>query len=235
MNTALKPYLTRSAGAHAVVLAAFAFYTPSIARNADKVYTIDFVGGPAVMQSAGPAAPAEKDPGPAEPAKPAQQAEQDTYATKKHRAVALPRPSLLSGWTRSSALPKPSLGQGTGTSASAAATAPAAGMPGDAAGVATDRPDFPYPWYIAQVRQMLWAAWQRRMPAASGEGVVVFAIMRNGAFTDLRMESSSGDQAFDDAALESVQAASPFPALPTDFSEPFLKIHLTLKSEASWR
>lgn len=235
MNTALKPYLTRSAVAHSVVLAFFAFYTPSLAKKADKVYTIDFVGGPAVLQSAAPAATPEKDAAPAEPAKPTQQAEQDTYATRKHRAVALPRPSLLSGWTRSSALPKPSLGQGTSSGAAAASQAPAAGMPGDAAGVATDRPDFPYPWYIAQVRQMLWAAWQKRMPAASGEGVVVFAIMRNGAYTDLQMESSSGEQGFDDAALESVQAAAPFPALPSDFSEPFLKIHLTLKSEAAWR
>ena len=82
---------------------------------------------------------------------------------------------------------------------------------------------------------MLWVAWQKRMPASSGEGVVVFAIVRNGAFTDLRMESSSGDEAFDNAAIESVQAAAPFPALPSDFTEPFLKIHLTLKSEASWR
>ncbi len=77
----------------------------------------------------------------------------------------------------------------------------AAGMPGDAAGVATDLPNFPYPWYISQMRQMLWAAWQKRMPPASGEGVVMFAIVRNGAFTDLRMESSSGDSAFDQAAM----------------------------------
>lgn len=235
MNAALKPYLTRSAGAHAVVLAFFAFYTPSLVKKADKVYTIDFVGGPVVLQSAAPAASPEKEAGPAEPAKPTQQAEQDTYATRKHRAVALPRPSLLSGWTRSSALPKPSLAQGAPAGGAAPAATGAAGGMNEAVGAETDRPDFPYPWYIAQVRQMLWAAWQKRMPAASGEGVVVFAIMRNGAFTDLRMESSSGDQAFDDAALESVQAASPFPPLPSDFSEPFLKIHLTLKSEASWR
>ena len=82
---------------------------------------------------------------------------------------------------------------------------------------------------------MLWAAWQKRMPASTGEGIVVFAIVRNGAFTDLRMESSSGDNDFDNAAIESVQAAAPFPALPSDFAEPFLKIHLTLKSEPSWR
>lgn len=235
MNAALKPYFARSAGVHVFALLAFALYTPSLAKKADKVYMIDFVGGPAVLQSAAPAPEAaEKGGGEPQAAKPEQQAEQDTYATKRHGRVALPRPSLLSGWTRSSALPAPSLARGAG-GAAAAAPAPAAGMPGDAAGIATDLPNFPYPWYITQVRQMLWAAWQRRMPATSGEGVVVFSIVRNGNFTDLRMESSSGEQAFDEAAIESVQAAAPFPALPSDFAEPFLKIHLTLKSEPSWR
>lgn len=234
MTEALKPYLARSTGLHAVVLIAAALYVPSALKKADKVYMIDFVGGPPVIQSAGPATPETARAADPEPARPAQQAEADTFATKKHGAIALPRPSLLRGWTDRKAPPKPSLAPGTETSVGPAAGA-AAGMPGDAAGVATDLPNFPYPWYISQVRQMLWAAWRRRMPAASGEGVVVFAIVRNGAFTDLRMESSSGDAAFDEAAIEAVQAAAPFPALPSDFGEPFLKIHLTLKSEASWR
>ncbi|MBI4060689.1 MAG: TonB family protein [Elusimicrobia bacterium] len=232
MTAALKPFLARSAGLHAAALVAAAFYAPSALRKADKVYMIDFVGGPAVLQSAGPAAalgPAET-----EPRKPTPQAEADSFATNKRRAIALPRPSLLKGWSDKKTPPKPSLAAGPET-AMTQAPGPAGGMPGDAAGVATDLPNFPYPWYISQARQMLWAAWRKRMPAASGEGVVVFAIMRGGAFTDLRMESSSGDREFDDAALEAVQAAAPFPALPSDFAEPFLKIHLTLKSEASWR
>lgn len=237
MTQALKPYLARSGGLHAALLVAAAFYAPSALKKADKVYTIDFVGGPAVMQSAAPveAAPAEKAPAAEpEPQKATPQADADTFATKKNRAVALPRPSLLKGWTERKPPPRPSLMSGKETTMGAA-PGEAAGMPGSAAGVATDLPNFPYPWYISQVRQMLWAAWQKRMPAASGEGVVVFSIMRNGAFTDLRMESSSGDAGFDEAALDAVQAAAPFPALPSDFGEPFLKIHLTLKSEASWR
>lgn len=234
MTTALKPFLARSAGLHTALVVAAMFYVPSALKKADKVYIIDFVGGPAVMQSAGPAAatrPAKPDGGPAQPA---QQAEADTFATKKHRAVALPRPSLLKGWSDRKEPPRPSMAAGAET-AMASAAGPAGGMPGNAAGVATDLPNFPYPWYISQVRQMLWTAWQKRMPASSGEGVVVFAIVRNGAFVDLRMESSSGDSDFDEAAVAAVQAASPFPALPSDFTEPFLKIHLTLKSEASWR
>jgi protein TonB len=234
MTGALKPYLARSTGVHMALLVAAAFYAPSALKKADKVYMIDFVGGPAVLQSAGPAAAAKAEPD-AAPAKPAQQsADPDSFATKKNRAVALPRPSLLQGWTDRKAPPKPSLSAGAEPSMGQGA-GPAGGMPGDAAGVSTDLPNFPYPWYISQVRQMLWTAWRKRMPAASGEGTVVFSIVRNGAFVDLRMESSSGDAAFDEAAVEAVQAAAPFPALPADFGEPFLKIHLTLKSEASWR
>lgn len=233
MTSALKPYLARSATLHTALLIAAAFYVPSALKKADKVYMIDFVGGPAVIQTAGPAAAAAPEPD-AAPARPTQQAEADTFATKKHRGIALPRPSLLQGWSDRKAPARPSMSAVPETAMAPAAGA-AAGMPGNAAGVATDLPNFPYPWYISQVRQMLWAAWQKRMPASSGEGIVMFSIMRNGAFTDLRMESSSGDGDFDNAALAAVQAASPFPALPSDFGEPFLKIHLTLKSESSWR
>jgi TonB family protein len=232
MTEAIKPYLARSAGLHAAVLVAFALYVPAALKKADKVYMIDFVGGPAVLQSAGPAAAAPAEP--ADAARPVQQAEKDTFAAKKHGPVALPRPSLLKGWTDRKPAIKPSLLSPTEPAVTGAPGA-AAGMPGSAAGIATDLPNFPYPWYISQVRQMLWTAWQKRMPGSSGEGIVVFAIMRNGNYTDLQMESSSGDAAFDQAATDAVQAAAPFPALPSDFAEPFLKIHLTLKSETSWR
>jgi protein TonB len=85
------------------------------------------------------------------------------------------------------------------------------------------------------VRLSLWQAWQTRMPRLDADGGVSFSILRNGSITDLEIESSSGDPSFDRAALESVQAAAPFPPLPADFHEQFLKIHLTLKSEEAWR
>lgn len=236
MTGALKPYLMGSTGLHVAVMLGVAMYAPSALKKTDKVYMIDFVGGPAVVQSAGPAASAVKADPPSAPARPTQQAtDPDSFATKKNRAVALPRPSLLQGWTESKAPPKPSLMSPAGEASMNQAPGPAGGMPGDAAGIATDLPNFPYPWYITQVRQMLWTAWRARMPSASAEGVVVFSIVRNGAFVDLKVSSSSGDAGFDEAAVEAVRAAAPFPALPSDFTEPFLKIHLTLKSEASWR
>ena len=230
MTDPLRPYLLRSFGAHGALLAGLALFGGRAAVKSDKVYTIDFVGATSI-QSAGPsAAPKGLNFETAAP-RPAPQADPDEWASgrRKPGSYALPRPSLLKGWkdTALAAPIKPSMSQGAGTTTPNAAPGGAAGD----AGVATDLPNFPYPWYISQIRLMLWQAWQKRMPGGGGEGVVVFSILRNGTPTDLRMSSSSGDSGFDTAAVESVQAAAPFPALPSGFGEPFLKIHLTLRSQ----
>ena len=96
MTDALKPFLARSAGLHAAALIVAAFYAPSALKKADKVYMIDFVGGPAVIQTAAPADPRPPEPD-GGPAKPEQQADPDSFATKRHRATVLPRPSLQIG------------------------------------------------------------------------------------------------------------------------------------------
>ena len=90
--------------------------------------------------------------------------------------------------------------------------------------------DFPYPWYISQIRMALWRQWSARMPGGGGSSVVVFSILPDGHITDLRTEQSSGDAGFDLTALGAVQDAAPFPPLPTGFKKPFLTIHLTLTS-----
>jgi TonB family protein len=222
----LRPYLYRSFALHGALLAGAAFFGGRAAISADKVYTIDFVGSTQIATSGAAAERAAAVE--AQAARPAPQADPDEWSTGRKRKgpYALPRPSLLKGWKDAAvtAPQKPTLGQGS------QAGTPGMGTGGQA-GVETDLNNFPYPWYISQIRLMLFNEWQKRMPGGGGEGVVVFSIMRNGAPTDLRMESSSGDSGFDAAATESVQAAAPFPALPSGFSEPFLKIHLTLRSQ----
>jgi protein TonB len=244
MNETLKPFLARSFGAHAAVVAAFVFLVPHRGPKLDKVYMIDFVGGPTTITSAGASAPSAATRPASAPSAVAAQADPDAVAVKgkRHGPIALPRPSLLTGGGRetdagASASPSASLaGPGAPSAASALPTASGAAGPASAgAGVSTDLPNFPYPWYISQVRLMLWQAWQKRMPRLDAEGAVGFSIMSNGSFTDLSVESSSGDAGFDAAALAAVQAAAPFPALPSDFHEKFLKIHLALKSEEAWR
>lgn len=251
MNDALKPYLARSASLHVLAVGAFAVFAARAVPKADKVYMIDFVGGSnATLASLGPSAPAAAS-APrraAAPSEVAPQADPDAVAVrgKKRGPTALPRPSLLRGGGKESdagtAPDSNSSLAGAAPATPAATAAPAAGAGGgtggaatNATGVTTDLPNFPYPWYISQVRLMLWQEWRKRMPRLDAEGAVSFSILRNGGVTDLETESSSGDSGFDQAAVQSVQAAAPFPALPSDFREPFLKIHLTLKSEEAWR
>lgn len=231
MNEALKPFFARSLGLHAGVFVALLLLGGRSARKADKVYMIDFVGG-TTISAAGPAAAAPAVMTPPAPAKAGPQADPDALAAKGGRRP-LPRPSLLRGARDEAPAPAAAAPASPAVSAAAAPAGPSGG--GASAGVSTDLPNFPYPWYISQVRQMLWQAWRKRMPRVEAEGVVVFSILRSGASTDLRVESSSGDEDFDRAALESVKAAAPFPELPRDFREPFLKVHLSLKSESGWR
>lgn len=232
MNEALKPYLARSLGLHAVGAAVLLFAAQRGGLKTDKVYMIDFVGPSAtILSSRGGAAKGA----PAAAARITAQADPDSFSRGRRGPIVLPRPSLLRGGREEpsvAAPPAPSMSAAPGAGPAQAAAGP--GGPAGA-GVSTDLPNFPYPWYISQVRLMLWQAWQKRMPRLDAEGTVVFSILRNGSSTDLRIESSSGDSDFDRAALESVQAAAPFPALPSDFRESFLKIHLTLKSEEAWR
>jgi len=236
VNEALKPYLARSFGLHAAAVAAFLFLAPRAGLKTANVYTIDFIGPSVTLASAAPAGPA-----PSAPAKPADeipaQTDPDAIAPGRHGPAPLPRPSLLTGAQdkRPTTPASPDSLAGPGASKPDSAAPATGGSAAAGAGVTTDLPNFPYPWYISQVRLMLWQSWQRKMPALDAEGAVGFSVLPNGSYTDLQVESSSGDAGFDRAAMAAVEAAAPFPPLPRDFHEPFLKIHLALKAEVSWR
>jgi TonB family protein len=95
----------------------------------------------------------------------------------------------------------------------------------------TDAANFPYPWYITQVRESLWTAWTERMPSAGSLRCTMrFVITRSGAVKSVSVEKSSGNRLFDSAAESSVQAAAPFQTLPDDFLEDRLTVHVEFKA-----
>lgn len=231
----IKPYLTYSVAAHALVAAGALRLLTGISSQPSQVYTIDFVGPSATIQSITAESEAPKSAPEANVAPPAsaQASEFDEFGRRhRHKPFVLPRPSLLGGFQAQEEKPVAE------TTPAAVNPAPAAGasVPSGAggppsAGIATDMPNFPYPWYISQVRASLWNLWSSRMPKGAGQCVIVFSILPNGGLVDLRTEESSGDSAFDLTAMSAVQDAAPFPGLPKAFKEPFLKIHVTLKSQ----
>jgi TonB family protein len=92
--------------------------------------------------------------------------------------------------------------------------------------VSADVSDFPFAWYLRQVLAKVEQGWSRRPPISEPrERPVIFVeILRDGSIAPPRIERSSGNAFYDQAALRAVIEASPFPELPKEWKRPTLRI-----------
>lgn len=214
----MRSYLIYSSSAHFLLLAVILFF----GRNAfhlkkTEAYYVDFIGPSSVvtMQKAAAAEGSEapksaaaerKAPRASKAAKP----DEDDFSSG-----ALPAPSVLAGGARLVDEEKPKSGAGGEN-----------GAP-----MITDSANFPYPWYITQVREALWTAWTGKMPSAGNlRCTVQFSILRDGSVKSVSVEKSSGNRLFDNAAESSVESSAPFASLPDDFYEDKLTVHVEFKA-----
>ncbi len=218
----MRAYLLYSSSAHFVLLAAL-FFAGRNAMGAKKqqAYYIDFIGPSSVVTMAKAADAPGRGEVPAAKAAPAAKTAGKTAAAAKaappdeddFSGGALPKPSVLSGGAKLFETEKPAPG-GEG------------GSP-----LITDSANFPYPWYITQVREALWNSWTSRMPSAGSLRCTVrFSISREGDIKSVSVEQSSGNRLFDNAAESAAQAAAPFAPLPDDFFEDRLTVHVEFKA-----
>ena len=214
----MRSYLIYSSWAHFLLLAVIFFFS----RNAfnlkkTEAYYVDFIGPSSVVTMAKAGAAAGPEAAKAEPAQ-----RRETRAAKAPKpdeddftSGALPKPSVLSGGAKLVEEEKPR------------------GAPGGEEGtpLITDSANFPYPWYITQVREALWNTWTAKMPSG-GElrCTVQFSILRDGSAKSVSVEKSSSNRLFDSAAESTVESAAPFASLPDDFYEDKLTVHVEFKA-----
>lgn len=233
-----------SAMGHALFITAFLGAVLWGGWNASKTYVVNLV--PAVAAIGNPNAPAA----PSLPSRPivplAQRAAEPTPEPREaatREAPRLPEPSRPSpslpsrattlrpgekelpplGGARSSVR-----GEKTGESrpAPTASLGQPTGSPSGVGALTLDVSDFPYAWYLRTVLQKVAVQWQHQnqVKEPDQKPIVFVEIQRDGSIQTPRIDKSSGNALYDQAALRAVMEASPFPPLPEDWTRPSLRV-----------
>ena len=216
-------YFAISGGLHVLAALFLLLLLAPSAKKASATYTIDFIGSGKVVATTGQEASAPKAPKAAVQApavaKDAQpKAEPAKPAKKAKPSAPLAAPSVLDE------------SQAGGQSAESAEAAKEGQFAGG--NIQTDFANFPYPWYITQVRNSLWIEWEKRRPAGNTlSALVSFAIARDGKIKNLQVERKSGDDTFDFAASSAVINAGPFAPLPMYYEKDELTVSVEFKQE----
>jgi protein TonB len=89
--------------------------------------------------------------------------------------------------------------------------------------------DFPYTLYIENMKRLIGAHWFRPQVSGPVTATVYFVVNRDGTIRDGKIETASGNGAFDRAALRAILESSPLPPLPFAYSGTYIGVHLTFK------
>lgn len=220
-------YLVFSSGLHALAALCIILLMAPGVKKPSATYTIDFIGTGKVQAVTAPAtktgikAPAPADSAVAKP-EPAPTPAKKAYVSKTEIS------------TKKQTKKKPAPVATTLETPSVLENTPSASQEGEFAGgnITTDFANFPYPWYITQVRNSLWIEWEKRRPVGNElSALVSFAIARDGKITDLKVERSSQDDTFDFAATSAVINAGPFAPLPMYYEKDELTVTVEFKQE----
>lgn len=234
-------YLALSGGLHVLAALFLLLLLAPSAKKASATYTIDFIGSGKVVATTGQEAAAPKAPKAAvqapAPAKeaapaPAPKTTKKAYASKSE--ISAKKQPAKEAAAKPVPLAAPSVLDDENSSAKDASGSDSASKEGafEGGNIQTDFANFPYPWYITQVRNSLWIEWEKRRPAGNTlSALVSFAIARDGKIKNLQVDRKSGDDTFDFAASSAVINAGPFAPLPMYYEKDELTVSVEFKQE----
>ncbi|MGH7597421.1 MAG: energy transducer TonB, partial [bacterium] len=99
------------------------------------------------------------------------------------------------------------------------------GVSGGGNAMKIDAEEFPFPYYLVQVQNKIEQQWHAPSRQEQHATTVYFRISRSGEVEDVKVEQSSGNALFDQAAMRAVYYASPLPPLPADSGLQSLGVH----------
>ena len=181
-------------------------------------------------------APPEAKPTPVAPpvSKPPEMVAPDTKAklTPKTAAKTVEKPIDKSTSRKPTAGPQVKAGDARNDTGGAAIpfgglTRPSGGGPAGS-GAYTDYANFCCPGYLVQMTDLIKRNWNQNQ-GASGRVQMKFTIHRDGAITDVQVETPSGNQLLDMESQRALVKTRALPALPREFTESTLTVHLVFE------
>jgi protein TonB len=221
-----------SAALHLLAVLAVVFWPTTEPPARPPVYRVSLIGAPT-----GPKAIGVVDPTPA--TQPVRQAEAPSGIERKPEEIVAPTPTRTPPKPVPTATPTPSrtaqAGQADGAPRTAATSAPRAGSAtggrgSDVVTVKTDGIDFPAPGYLNNIVRQVEVRFTppSRFENRPLRALVSFLIHRDGTVSDIRVEETSGEYAFDlegRSSIESAGTAKAFGPLPVEWTDDVLRVY----------
>lgn len=91
--------------------------------------------------------------------------------------------------------------------------------------ISTEGGEFKYSWYLEIVLSKISENWHNPYEGGKISAIVYFIIQRDGTIDKIRLDKSSKNYFFDQAALGAVQATKKLPPLPQEFDRPWLGVY----------
>ena len=254
-------YLLYSGILHILLFSLLFFFAQGAGQNKKKqaTYTIDFIGSssapvrygtPEVKQAAPVAEQPKQEPVVQKPAEPKQESEIKTTKPKETKKTYNSKAQISKDKQKTKTTKTEPAKTETKTEEKVVLSKPSIlkdvqsdnidvssqhnleSLPGERA-VQAIFTNFPYPWYITQVRNNLWNSWQKLMPKKNvGLSVLVsFNLDRNGAIYGVQIEKSSKNDEFDYKGKTAVLNSAPYPPLPKEYDKDVLTVTVEFKNE----
>ncbi len=174
---------------------------------------------------------------------PAQEPAQSAPAQKKPEPAKKASPKPVKAAPAKTALPefapqkpkkeKPEKAPEEEETAPSAPAAPAkTGGKSEGVAVSAGSEDFKFPPYLIIIRDKIERHWSPPPGTIAGaKAKIQFSVLRSGRVGDVKLQDSSGNFYFDQAAVRAVLLSSPFPPMPEDFYKDYAVFSVDMQEQ----